>query len=203
MMQWCTWLVTFIRLLFSLHLRVKISPFAVTSTKFHLQRIPTWLTSRVHCPTPGIHTIRLRVYGCSSLLACRSTAVSLTNPTAVWLSCMIPRSVVPLSTNWLFAVHGPSGCSTERPPGSNVRMCIGQVLAMSTVNGTLPAHCNLLHYHSILGAAFYMLPHIGLGAAIIADPVHMVSPPMGIIIILPNKPLSTFKLWNRGCYKEA
>ena len=94
----------------------------------------------------------------------------------------------------LQAVHGPSGCSTERPPGSNVRMCIGQVLAMSTVNGTLPAHCNLLHYHSILGAAFYMLPHIGLGAAIIADPVHMVSPPMGIIIILQNKPLSTFKL---------
>jgi len=88
----------------------------------------------------------------------------------------------------LQAVHGPSGCSTERPPGSNVRMCIGQVvLAMSTVNGTLPAHCNLLHYHSIFGAAFY----IGLGAAI-ADPVHMVSPPMGII--LPNKPLSTFKL---------
>ena len=96
--------------LYIYNIRVKISPFAVTSTKFHLQRIPTWLTSRVHCPTPGIHTIRLRVYGCSSLLAiaCRSTAVSLTSPTAVWLSCMIPRSVVPLSTNWLFALADSS-----------------------------------------------------------------------------------------------
>ena len=38
---------------------------------------------------------------------------------------------------------------------------------MSTVNGTLPAHSNLLHYQSIFGAAFYN------DAA-----VHMVSPPM-------------------------
>ena len=73
----------------------------------------------------------------------------------------------------MISVHGPSGCSTERPPMYECTLA-KILLAMSTVNGTLPAHCNLLHYHSIFGAAFYIwcCLNIGLGAAI-ADPVHI------------------------------
>ena len=77
------------------------------------------------------------------------------------------------------AVHGPSCCSTERPPTYECTLA-KILLAISTVNGTLPAYCDLLHYRSIFRAAFYIwcCLNIALGAAI-ADPVHLVSPPMG------------------------
>jgi len=96
------------------------------------------------------------------------SSVSPTSPHASW-ACS--------GTLAIQAVHGPSCCSIERPP--NERMYISLQLAMSTVNGTLPARCNLLHYHSIFGAAFYIwcCLNIGLRAAT-ADPVHLVSPPM-------------------------
>ena len=77
---------------------------------------------------------------------------------------------------WLFKLYTGLVAEAQRP---RTNVLAKMLLAMSTVNGTLPAHCNLLHYHSIFGAAFYIwcCLNIGLGAAI-ADPVHLVSPPM-------------------------
>lgn len=50
-------------------------------------------------------------------------------------------------------------------------------LSMKVVSLCMHAHCNWLHYHSIIVAAFYTrcCPVIGLGASI----VHTVSPPVG------------------------
>ena len=46
--------------------------------------------------------------------------------------------------------------STERRPPTYECTLAKILLAMSTVNGTLQAHCILLNYHSIFGAAFYI-----------------------------------------------
>jgi len=53
------------------------------------------------------------------------------------------------------AVHGPSCCSTQRSQRTNVCTLAKILLAMSTVNGTLPAHCNFCYISTLfLGQHF-------------------------------------------------